>query len=116
MMSTLPYRECIDKLNDGTIRKIVFQVENYAHYKSCSMERRRDCIKGRAVNFIDVKLTEDGTERVCFFGKFNESYKLFGLGRKGRFTLEQIWDRIRLIRIEYEESGASGQDSRQCVE
>lgn len=112
MESSLSYQEFIDKLDHGTIRKMIFQVENYTHYKRCSIERKTDRMKnGRAVILIDVNLTEDGTERVCFFRKFNESYKFFGMGRGERFTLKQIWDRIRVIQIEYEEQGSLSQDS-----
>lgn len=36
-----------------------------------------------------------------FFDKFDEKCKLFKMGRKGSFTLKQMWDRIEFVSIDY---------------
>ena len=101
-MESLSYQQFIDELNRGKIIKAVFQVKNYTHYKSCSIERITNVLKnGNSIVTINVKLTNDESERVGFFKTFHEKYKLFNMGRKGTFTLKQMWDKIEFISIEY---------------
>lgn len=50
---------------------------------------------------IEVKLVEDDSETVSFYKYFKEDYKLFKFGRKGTFTLKQVWNNIQVIQINY---------------
>ena len=100
-MESLSYQQFIDAINDGKIMKAVFQVKDYAHYSCCSIERMVDVFpSGNSMVRIDVRLTKD-SERVGFLETFKESYKLFKMGRKGMFTLKQMWDRVEFISINY---------------
>ncbi|MCH5147884.1 MAG: hypothetical protein J1G05_00795 [Clostridiales bacterium] len=100
-MNTLTYQQFIDEINNGKIIKAVFQIKDYAHYRCCSIERIIDVFpSGNSMIRIDIRLTKD-SERVGFLEKFNEKYKLFDMGRKGTFTLKQMWDRIEFISIDY---------------
>ena len=109
-MEALSYQQFIDGINNGEIIKVVFKVKDYAHYKCCSIERKIDVFpSGNAVARIDVKLTKSYyiEEYGYIFGhfgfldKFDEKCKLFNMGRKGTFTLKQIWDRIEFESIVY---------------
>lgn len=101
-MEPLSYKQFVDEINNGKIIKAVFQVENYAHYKNCLIERIVDILhNGNSIVIIDVKLTNDLSEHVGFYKVFNEKFKLFDMGREGKFTLKQIWDKIKFIRIDY---------------
>ncbi len=100
-MKTLSYRQFIDEINSGTIVNAIFQIQDYAHYKYCSIERIVDTFpSGSSIVTIDVKLTKD-SERFGFYKTFDEKYKLFNMGRNGTFTLKQMWDRIKFISINY---------------
>ena len=101
MKSSLSYQQFIDEINNGKIIKAVFQVKDYAHYRCCSIERIIDFFpSGNSMARIDVRLTKD-SERVGFLEIFKEDCKLFKMGRKGTFTLKQMWDRIDFISIDY---------------
>ena len=100
-MKSLSYQQFIDGINNGTIIKAVFQVKDYAHYRYCIIERKVDVLKnGNCLVYIEVKLTKD-SEHVSFYETFMEYHKLFNMGRKGTFTLKQMWDRIEFISIDY---------------
>lgn len=71
-----------------------FYVEGYAHYSSCSI-----CVIYSPIRSLQIQLTRDRSE----FGKsldFPEKFKLFKIG-KNKYTLKQIWDRIRITEIKY---------------
>ena len=38
---------------------------------------------------------------VKLFDTFKEDYKLFNFGRKGKFTLKDIWDKVVITNIVY---------------
>lgn len=96
------YEEFIEKLNRREARRVDFAVEGYSHYRHCVIEWREDVLSsGVTLYFLEVRLTEDGAERVSFYKSFDETYKLFRMGRKGSFTLKQLWNRIRVIQTEY---------------
>lgn len=100
-MKSLSYQQFIDGINSGTIIKAAFRVKDYAHYSCCLIERRVDIFpSGNSMARIDVRLTKD-SERVGFLETFEENHKLFDMGRKGTFTLKQMWDRIEFISIDY---------------
>ena len=99
-MGVLSYEQFVDALNNGVITKFVFRVENYPHYKKCMIERKIDTLpSGRSIVLINVNLTADNSERVSFFKTFNEQYKLFDFGSQGKFTLKQLWDKIKPIEM-----------------
>ena len=56
-------------------------------------------MNGNVIYWIDVNLSDDGSERVGFYDTFKEGFKLFRMGRKGSFTLKQLWDRIEIVEI-----------------
>ena len=99
------YQEFIKGINKGIIRKLVFAVKGYAHYRHCeiSREKKTICRGERSVCYdaIKVALTNDPSEHVSFWDTYNESYQLFRMGRKGSFTLKQMWDKIEILSIEY---------------
>ena len=99
-MNEYNYENVIDSLNRGEIKQICFSVNNYAHYKNCMIARVEDIIgNGKTVTRIEVVLTRDSSEKVSFSETFEECYKLFDLGRKGRFTLKQLWPKITISKI-----------------
>ena len=94
------YQQIIDDLNTGKISVIRFLIKNYTHYKNCIIERKIDTIpNGKSVSLIVVKLTEDHTEDITFFKNFKEDEKLFKMGKKGNFTLKEIWKLVDIIQI-----------------
>lgn len=102
-MESLSYQQFIDEINEGKIIRAVFQVENYAHYNNCLIERVTDVLhNGNPLVTISVKLTRDKSEHVGFYKVFNEEFKLFKIGRQGKFTLKQMWDKIKFIEIDYD--------------
>lgn len=100
-MISLSYQQFIDAINDGQIVKAAFQIKDYTHYRFCSIERIEYILpNGNSIVRIDVKLTKD-SEHIAFLFTIDEHYKLFDMGRKGTFTLKQMWDRIEFISIDY---------------
>ncbi len=100
-MKTLSYQQFIDDINCGTIVNAIFQIQDYAHYNYCSIERIVDTFpSGDSIVTIVVKLTKD-SEQFGFYKTFDEKCKLFNMGRRGTFTLKQMWDRIKFISIDY---------------
>lgn len=94
------YQKLIDGLNDGKIKQIHFSLSDYNHYKDCLITRKEDNIfNGKTITLIEVKLTKDSSEKISFLNTFEENYKLFNLGKKGRFTLKQLWSKINIIEI-----------------
>lgn len=95
------YEEFMEKLNRREVRRVDFAVEGYPHYRHCVIEWREDVVlSGATLYFLEVRLTEDGAERISFYKSFDEACKLFRIRRKGSFTLKQLWDRIRVTRVE----------------
>ncbi len=94
------YRQIIDDLNTGKISAICFSITNYTHYKHCVIERKVNILpNGKSLILISVKLTQDHTEDVAFLGKFKEDEKIFKMGRKGAFTLKEIWKFVDIMQI-----------------
>lgn len=94
----ISYKEFIELLNNSNVI-IKFSIINYAHYNNCQIKAYDEIINGKTNHLIDVCLTNDLSEQICFYQIFKENYKLFRLGRKGSFTLKQIWDRFFIIEI-----------------
>lgn len=96
----LSYEQFIHELCSGNLLEIRFEVVGYAHYKNCKISKQIDTFRsGRSISLIRVDLTNDASETVSFLNTLNESYKLFRMGRKGSFTLKQIWPKIKIISI-----------------
>ena len=93
----MTYREFVDGLNCGTIKKASFSVENYAHYRNCVVEVNPSSPVGKIIVFY---LTPDGYEKQGFLKKVKEDRKLFYLKNQGSFTLKQMWNRIKIHSIE----------------
>jgi len=97
------YEEFIKGINDEKkIKQIDFYIDGYAHYKNCSIGRYTDIFFGKEFDDrITCILTKDHSEKVSFFEKFKEDYKLFDFGRKGKLTLKDVWDKVVITKIEY---------------
>ncbi len=102
----MSYEEFIKSINnEKEIKQIDFYVDGYAHYKNCSIGRYIDKMLGKEFNGrITCILTQDHSEKVNFWKKFQEDYKLFDFGRKGKFTLKDIWDKVVITNIVYFET------------
>lgn len=104
MESCFTYEEFMRLLNAGKIKKINFYIKDYAHYTNCSITVKPEVYRsGNCINSVIVKLTNDSSEEVSFFEKFNEKFKLFDFGRNRRFTLKQVWDKVVISNIEFVE-------------
>lgn len=96
------YKEFIDGINDKRIKQIDFYIDGYNHYKNCSVGRYGDVFNDNQFDFrIMCILTKDRSECVSFIDEFNENYKLFDFGRKGKFTLKEVWDKVVVTNIQY---------------
>ncbi len=95
MENQYDYKDIIQKLNAFEIIKLCFYVDGYAHYRNCTFKKVEEPIL-----CIQIELTNDNFEKIRF-RKFIEDFKLFNFGRKGNFTLKQIWDKVRITEIVY---------------
>ena len=101
----MKYNEFVEKLNAGKIRKVTFSVPGYAHYKKCVIEyTRSDPSRSDSLAMIWFFMTEDGYEKYGFIEKYKENTKLFDFKKRGKFTLAQIWRKISIESIEYNEN------------
>ena len=99
------YEEIINNLNEGKIESILLSIKEYTHYKKCIIKRFIDNVyNDKCIVRIEVKLVEDDSETVSFYKYFKEDYKLFKFGRKGTFTLKQIWDYVQILKVNYYDS------------
>lgn len=97
------YRDIVDGINNGTINRVDFLVREYPHYQKCSIYRVIDTFpSGKNIVLIVVDPTEDHSERVSFWKVFKEEYKIFNMGRKGKFTLKQLWNNIEILNIQHD--------------
>ena len=102
-MNEYDYRRIINDLNNGIVKQIRFCVDNYYHYRDCKIARTKHKVNNKIqVHHIDVSLTADSSEKISFLNEFQEDVKLFNMGKKGKFTLKQMWPRITILEIEYE--------------
>ena len=102
-MNEYDYRRIINDLNNGIVKQIRFCVDNYYHYRDCKIARTKHKMNNKIqVHHIDVSLTADSSEKISFLNEFQEDVKLFNMGKKGKFTLKQMWPRITILEIEYE--------------
>ncbi len=96
----ISYEECIEKINNGEIISVCFKLCGYAHYNKCTIKRIIDILPNkRSVTRIEIKMTNDNSETVSFLDSIEEEYKVFNLGRKGKFTLKQAWNKIEILDI-----------------
>ena len=96
----MEYQALINDLNTEKIQGFRFSVKNYGHYRNCVIKRVNEIMpNGKVVTLILAKLTEDGAEKISYFSDFNDAHKIFNMGRKGKFTLKEIWDRIEILEI-----------------
>lgn len=99
----MEYDEFIDGINTGKIKKAIFSISDYAHYKNCVVvSQLRDPNRPDSLRSIWFYLTADGYEKIGFLNRIHETEKLFDLKKRGRFTLKQIWNRIQFSSIEYD--------------
>ena len=105
-MEKLEYKDFIEGINNPKgIKQIDFYVDGYPHYHSCSIGRYIEKIKFKGKTaVVDYRitciLTKDHSEDVHFFSTFKEDFKLFNFGKKGRFALKDIWEKIVITNIE----------------
>ena len=91
------YEEIVKKLNNFEIIKLCFYIEGFAHYRNCVIYKVDE-----PTLCMQIELTRDNFEKIKF-RKFVENFKLFNFGRKGKFTLKQIWDKVCITEIKYSE-------------
>lgn len=98
----MTYEEFIQNLNSRKISKIKFFVQDYNHYKSCSIEHydSKSIFMGREITFdtVEVRLTNDNSEVYRFSETFKEDFKLFKIGKQ-TYTLKQMWDKITITEV-----------------
>lgn len=93
------YEDIIKLINSHQVLEIRFQIKEYAHYKNCKIIIKKEILKNyNNIFLIDIELTRD-SEHICFYDKFKEDYKLFYMGKKGSYTLKQIWDRVEITEL-----------------
>ena len=95
----LTYDEVIRGINDGSITDVFFSIDGYSHYRNCSIRRLLD---SQGYEHVEIKLTEDGSERCLLYGgisESNENEKLFHVENGKRLTLKEIWKRVRIKEI-----------------
>lgn len=95
------YKEIIDRLNNGEIKLLRFCVNDYSHYKNCVIEGKKQKLPSGEFFLIEVRLTNDSSEKIAFLDSFIENTKLFRMGKKGSFTLKQVWSKITILEIVY---------------
>ena len=96
----LTYEQFVDELNDNRISEVEFEFLGYSHYKKCRITRRYDTLRnGKTISLIRVDLSSDPKDFVSFLDEFDDAYKLFRIGKKGAFTLKQLWPNIKIIKI-----------------
>ena len=99
-MISYSYEELIDGLNRGKLKFVRFCVNNYPHYKNCTITRiEQKMPKGKSFFLVKVILTQDSHEKISFLNSFEEDTKLFHMGKKGSFTLKQLWPEIIILEI-----------------
>lgn len=105
MVDKISYKEFVTGINNGVIELIRFSVDGYSHYSNCIIKRIVDNLSnGNEVIIIRVDLVTDSTESVSFYQKFKEEFKMFNFGRKGKYTLKEIWEKIIIIELVYSRS------------
>ena len=87
------YQELIDGLNNRTILKLEFGLDNYAHYSNCEINCNSEC--------INLELTSDGSESLQCYGKFSENIKMFDIKGKGKFTFKDIYNHLIIKNITF---------------
>lgn len=97
------YETFINKLNSHKIFGVNFNIKGFAHYNQCRIFHQVDIMNNKEIVLIVCQLTEDDYEKVSFLNKFDEKYKLFDFGRKGRFTLKQVWNKVCITEVVYAE-------------
>lgn len=106
-MITLKYEDFIKGINrdTGNIKQISFYIEGYPHYHDCSIGRYIKKVKVRErivtlTGWIRCILTKYHSEDVSFYRTFKEDRKIFDFGRKGRYTLKDVWDKVVITDIQ----------------
>ncbi len=99
----LNYDDFLEKINKKAGFELHFCIKNYAHYKNCCIKRVVDCPAPHNTSLqierIEITLTDDAFEKLSFYEKFKEEYKLFKFGKRGSFTLKQLWNQVEIKKI-----------------
>ncbi len=103
----MEYKELIDGINSGSIKRVEFSVQGYSHYRHCCIYRETAQSKksGNPFSYICIDVSKEKDEKYINFHKFDESQKLFVLKNQGgSLSLKQAWSRIVIEKIEYMEN------------
>ncbi len=92
----MDYDQFVGALNSGKIAHAEFAIKGYAHYGHCVV----DTFPIENGVLIEFLLTPDGKETVRFFGKFHDD-KFFRFGKRGTYTLLDVWRYIVDWKITY---------------
>ena len=102
----ITYKEMIDGVNNGTIEDVHFSIKGYGHYRSCHLKRvysEYELSDKRPFEYIELILTDDGSEYSRYYGPFQDKEKVFHIKGKGRFTLKEVFKSVEIISITYHE-------------
>ncbi len=100
MENKLEYKNMMNLLEEGQIHEVSFHITDYAHYKSCKLFRNVDVLhNGNELIMICIDPVPDKSESVCFYKKYDHTYKVFNLGKNKKYSLKQIWDRVGIKEI-----------------
>ena len=98
-MISYTYDEFVKLLDNDNFLYASFEIIGYPHYKHCIIQKIKPAVLNGMVEIV-FTLSSRRSEKISFLEKFNESYKLFYLGRKlGTFTLKQLWNRIKFYEV-----------------
>ena len=94
-LKKIDYKNFIELINNRKVKKVIFFVRNYSHYRNCMIEIKTDDI----LEWIEVRLTKDSSEIWKFWQVWDEKAKMFQFGKNRRHTLKDIWERIEITEI-----------------
>lgn len=99
-MIKLTYKSFIELIKNKKVIYLLFSVKEYNHYNHCVIKTSFEKTPSSFIYIINCVLTVDETEKVSFLNIFKENYKLFKFGRKGSFSLKDVWNKIDIICFE----------------
>ena len=94
----MQYKDFLMKIKNKNDFSINFSILGYNHYNNCIIEAHTVLLPNNrnSIYLIKCRLTKDSSEDVSFINYFKEEYKLFNFGRKGKFTLKQVWNKLNI--------------------
>lgn len=103
MVNNIKYEDFMNEFKNKRIKKIIFSVDNYNHYRHCEIEVEKEMFPNSNTESYNtlIKLVPDDSETMRCEFPFEESLKLFKMGRTKSYTLKQIWYKLNIHEIIY---------------